>query len=244
MANQELEQYATLRQSSALQSELRILSVSRRKALPAIQFAQRLVLGLRYVRSAYQVRLSVFIHLAGISLADPTPPGEGDQAPHAQIHPPSRDLQRWLTSPPGIALVREIRWALLPCEVAVRRLRAAAPCQRVREPALAQALLDSGGAFLVAGNAHWGLPRPTWVDAVSALAVPCRCSPPSHLDCIAACWTCGGACIPYGTRRPTHALGAVVMLAQSVPHATRLYTIGEAAAGTPVLTLPTLHRVT
>ena len=198
MANQELEQYATLRQSSALQSELRILSVSRRKALPAIQFAQRLVLGLRYVRSAYQVRLSAFIHLAGISLADPTPPGEGDQAPHAQIHLPSRDLQRWLTSPPRIALVREIRWALLPCEVAVRRLRAAAPCQRVREPALAQALLDSGGAFLVAvaGIAHWGLPRPTWVDAVSALAVPCRCSPPSHLDCIAACWTCGGACLP------------------------------------------------
>ena len=37
MANQELEQYTTLRQSSALQSELRILAASRRRALPAIR---------------------------------------------------------------------------------------------------------------------------------------------------------------------------------------------------------------
>ncbi|OLQ04671.1 hypothetical protein AK812_SmicGene12242 [Symbiodinium microadriaticum] len=196
MANQELEQYATLRQSSALQSELRILAASRRRALPAIQFAQRLMLGLRCVRSAYQVRLSAWLHLASTALSDPTRPDEEDEASQVVINPPSRDLQRWLASPTGNAFVREIRWALLPCEVAVRRLRAVAPCQRLRDQALAHALLDSGAAFLVAGNAHWGPPRPTWSEAVYAMAVTCHCSPPAHLACVAACWTCGGVCLP------------------------------------------------
>ena len=156
MANQELEQHATLRQSSALQSELRSLAASRRRALPAIQFAQRLMLGLRCVRSAYQARLSAWLHLASTALSDPTRPGEEDEASQVVINPPSRDLQRWLASCTGNAFVREIRWALLPCEVAVRRLRAVAPCQRLRDQALAHALLDSGAAFLVAGNAHCG----------------------------------------------------------------------------------------
>ncbi|CAE7343885.1 unnamed protein product [Symbiodinium sp. CCMP2456] len=125
MANQELEQFATLRQSRALQSELCILSQSRRRALPAIQFAQRLMLGLRCVRSAYQARLSAWLHLASIALADPAPPGEEVESPpdlRILIHPPTRDLQRWLASPQGTALVREIRWALLLYEVVVRRL--------------------------------------------------------------------------------------------------------------------------
>ena len=196
MANQELEQYVTLRQLSALQSELRILAASRRRALPAIQFAQRLMLGLRCVRSAYQARLSAWLHLASTALSDPTRPGEADEASQVVINPPSRDLQRWLASPTGNAFVREIRWALPPCEMAVRRLRAVAPCQRMRDQALAHALLDSGAAFLVAGNAHWGPPRPTWSEAVYAIAVTCHCSPPAHLACVAACWTCGGVCLP------------------------------------------------
>ena len=62
--------------------------------------------------------------------------------------------------------------------------------------ALAHALLDSGAAFLVAGNAHWGPPRPTWSEAVYASAVTCHGSPPAHLACVAACWTCDGVCLP------------------------------------------------
>ena len=167
MANQELEQHATLRQSSALQSELRILAASKRRALPAIQFAQRLMLGLRCVRSAYQARLSAWLHLASTALSDPTRPGEEDEASQVVINPPSRDLQRWLASPRGNAFVREIRWALLPCEVAVRRLRAVAPCQRLRDQALAHALLDSCSppahlACVAACCTCGGLCLPTW----------------------------------------------------------------------------------
>ena len=109
--------------------------------------------GLRYVRSTYQARLSAWVHLASTSLSDPTRPGEKDEASQVVINPLFRDLQRWLASPTGNAFVREIRWALLPSEVAVRRLRAVAPCQRLRDQALAHALLNSGAAFLVARNA-------------------------------------------------------------------------------------------
>ena len=143
---------------AALQSELRILAASRRRALPAIQFAQRLMLGLRCVRSAYQARLSAWLHLASTALSDPTRPGEEDEASQEVINPPSRDLQRWLASRTGNAFVREIRWALLPCEVAVRRLRAVAPCQRLRDQALAHALLDSGASPGTLTGARRGQP--------------------------------------------------------------------------------------
>ena len=52
----ELEQFASLRNSRALQSEIQALARRQRPFLPAAQCCQRLVVGLRFIRSAYHAR--------------------------------------------------------------------------------------------------------------------------------------------------------------------------------------------
>ena len=196
----ELEQFASLRNSRALQSEIQALARRQRPFLPAAQCCQRLVVGLRFIRSAYHARVSVWLRLAEATLPRPPPQALPDGVEDNPAPAAAGSLSSWLGSATGTAFIQELRWALLPQHAATQRLRRTAPCRHLRDATLTQLLLDNGGAFLTAGQASWGAQRPSWSAALAGLALTCRCPPVEHQDQALACWHCGGVSLPVHTR--------------------------------------------
>jgi len=96
-----------------------------------------------------EARLDVWIRLCRIAIP-PTLPDHREPAPHPPRQDAASSLRICLASPPGQALLQELRWALLRPPVALARLRAMGPCGRLADSALLATMGHHGAAVLCA----------------------------------------------------------------------------------------------
>ena len=184
LVNTEIELHATLRQSAALQSELKLLAKHHQRALPATKLVQCLLLGLRRIRQEYQSRLTAWLALCRSTL--PLQPEEPAPNPRRSA------LDTWLASPTGARSLRETRWALLCSSAAVSRLRACSPAGRTSDAQLIRLLHAHGVPLLVNQVPSWGADYPSWQKVLDCSTIRCQCPHSGAVIRIAACWTCGG----------------------------------------------------
>ena len=186
----DMESFATLAQPAALASELDRLAQSQHRFLPAIRTVQALLLGLRRIRAEYQRRIEAWLRLA--CAATPVPAPLLDAAAPRQVDP----LLVWLYSPPGSAVLRELRWSLLSLPSAASRVRLASGFRSRTESAIKSLLFEAGVALLVDGLPSWGPDWPSWDEALSGLSRPCLCPASGQSRLIVSCWACGGPDFP------------------------------------------------
>ena len=177
----DMESFATLAQPAALASELDRLAQSQHRFLPAIRTVQALLLGLRRIRAEYQRRIEAWLRLARASTPVPAP--LLDAAAPRQVDP----LLVWLYSPPGSAVLRELRWSLLSLPSAASRVRLASGFRSRTESAIKSLLFEAGVALLVDGIPSWGPDWPSWDEALSGLSRPCLCPASGQSRLIVSC---------------------------------------------------------
>ena len=97
----------------------------------------------------------------------------------------------WLSSQAALPFVRELRWALLPQDAAIIRLRSTRNCGRSSASSLADALHGAGIPTLLHSLPFWGASRPSWAHLSDGLSQHCT-----------ACWSCRGIILPPAAAAP------------------------------------------
>ena len=148
-----------------------------------------LALGLRKLRAEVRRRVNAWKILAGSAASllrtSQLPPIELDAPSQSedQLTPRRRNsfnlsFANWATSS-GSSFIRTLRWAIPPRDIAITRIRYAAPCARYVSGAKIEEALNSFGVpFTTSYGFSWGPSYPEWKIARQLFNVPCQCDIP------------------------------------------------------------------